>query len=410
MNQELLHAYARLAVMSGVNLQKHQTLLLDVDIEAADFARMVVKEAYEAGAKEVVVSYNDALMSRYHYQYQSDDVLAQVHAWQIDKHLDYLKEGACRMHIISPRPGALKDCDPKKMAIRQKVLGEAGKEVRDYTSASRVPWCILAVPNEEWATMVFPNLSASAAMERLWEEILRCVYVKKGEDPVATWRERDAMFQKRVAQLNEYAFERLHFTNALGTDLVVGLPKGHIWGGGSELDQKQIRFNANLPTEEVFTTPHKDQVNGIVYASRPLLYNGNLIHDFHFTFRDGKVVEYDAKVGRDLLQAMLEMDEGASSLGEVALVSDDSPISQSSLLFYNTIFDENASCHLALGDAYPSCIKNGQNMNEDELKQHGSNVSMIHVDFMFGTADMQVMGETADGRQIEVFQNGKFVL
>ncbi len=410
MNEQLLKAYAKLAIQSGVHLQKHQTLLIDADIESAPFTRMVVKQAYEAGAKEVLVTYGDTLLSRYHYEYQEEETLSKVHAWQIDKNLDYLKEGACRMSIISPRPGALKDCDPKKMAIRQKAMGEAGKEVREYTMASKVQWTIVAVPNEEWAGMMFPELSEAEAIERLWEEILHCVYVEEGKDPVETWKQRDRLFQERMNMLNAYAFESLHFTNSLGTDLHVGLVEGHIWGGGSEVAQNKVRFHPNIPTEEVFTTPHRERINGKVYASRPLLYNGNLIKDFHFTFAHGKVVAYDAKEGISVLKEMLEMDEGASSLGEVALVPYDSAISQSALLFYNTLFDENASCHLALGNAYPSCIVNGLTMDEEELKRHGSNTSLIHVDFMFGTADMRVTGTTKDKKEIVIFQNGNFVL
>jgi len=266
------------------------------------------------------------------------------------------------------------------------------------------------VPNEEWAGRMFPQLSLADAMERLWEEILRCVYVEADKDPVKTWELRDRSFQTRIAKLNEFAFRQLHFQNAAGTDLYVGLVDHHIWGGGSEMAQNGIRFNPNIPTEEVFTTPHKDRVNGTVYASRPLLYNGNLIKNFHFTFENGIVTDFDAEEGKDVLEAMLTMDEGSKSLGEVALVPYDSAISQSGLLFYNTLYDENASCHLALGNAYPSCMENGLNMSETELKEHGNNLSLIHVDFMFGSEDMKVMGEKADGTWISVFENGNFVI
>lgn len=410
MNQKLLKKYAQLAVRSGVNLAQNQTLIIQADIDTVSFTRLVSEEAYKAGAREVLVYYRDPFLDKLNYNYLSDEVLGEVHDWQVERHLDYLKAGACTMSIISPRAGVLKECDPKKMAIRQKAFGEASKEVREYTMASKTQWAIIAVPNEEWAELMFPELENEAAVERLWDEIMKCVYIDETNDPIAVWEQRDIQFQARIKKLNELNFKQLHFTNALGTDLHVGLLKNHIWGGGSDLSQSQIRFNANIPTEEVFTAPDSNNVNGIVYASRPLLHNGNLIKDFHFTFENGKVVAYDAKEGKSVLQEMLEMDEGSKSLGEVALVPYDSAISQSQLLFYTTLFDENASCHLALGNAYPSTLKDGLTKSEEELKQLGFNISLIHVDFMFGTADMNVKGETQNGDWVSVFENGSFVI
>lgn len=410
MNQKLLEKYAQLAVRSGVNLAQNQTLIIQADIDAVSFTRLVSEEAYKAGAREVLVYYRDPFLDKINYNYLSDEVLGEVHDWQVERHLDYLKEGACMMSIISPRAGVLKECNPKKMAIRQKAFAEASKEVREYTMASKTQWAIVAVPNEEWAKLMFPELENEAAIERLWDEIMKCVYIDETNDPISVWEQRDIQFQARINKLNELNFKQLHFTNELGTDLYIGLIANHIWGGGSELSQCQIRFNANIPTEEVFTAPDRNNVNGVVYASRPLLYNGNLIKDFHFIFENGKVVEYDAKEGKSVLKEMLEMDEGSRSLGEVALVPYDSAISQSQLLFYTTLFDENASCHLALGNAYPSTVKDGLTKSEEELKQLGFNISLIHVDFMFGTADMNVKGETQNGDWVSVFENGSFVI
>lgn len=410
MNEQLLKQYARLAVYSGVNLQKNQTLLINADIDTVEFTRLVVKEAYEAGAKEVIVTYQDDMLRKFDYEYQSDETLGIVHPWQIDKHLDYLKDGACRMHIISPIPGILKDCDPKKLAIHQRAFGEASREVREYTMASKVQWTIVAVPNAAWAAQVFPELSKEEAVSRLWKEILACVYVNEVDDPVETWKQRDVTFQKRIEKLNKFAFTKLHFKNELGTDLMVSLVKNHRWEGGSEHGQNGVDFNANIPTEEVFTMPDRNNVEGIVYASRPLLYNGNLIKDFYFKFEQGKVVDFDAKEGKEVLSSLLDMDEGSRSLGEVALVPYDSAISQSGTLFYTTLFDENASCHLALGNAYPSCVEGGLEMSEEELKEAGSNISLNHEDFMFGTSDMSILGETSDGTWIPVFKDGNFVI
>lgn len=408
MNEGMLQNYARLIIHSGANVQKGQIVLINADIESVSFTRLVVKEAYEAGASEVLVTYGDVMLDRMDYMYQSEATLQKIHNWQVEKQLDYLKEGACRIHITSPHPGALKACDPQKMAVRQKAAGEALKEVREYTMASKVQWTIAAVPNSEWATLMFPELEEDAAIKRLWKEIMQCVYVNEIEDPVKTWEQRDCYFQEHIEKLNTFAFTSLHFTNDLGTDLKVGLVDHHIWCGGSELGQNGVRFNANIPTEEVFSMPHKDRVDGIVYASRPLLYNGNLIQNFHLRFENGKVVDFDATEGKEVLASLLKMDEGSSHLGEVALVPYDSAISQSGLLFYNTLFDENASCHLALGDAYPSCIEGGLHMEEEALAEVGCNQSMNHVDFMFGTKDLRVIGERADGSQVVVFENGNF--
>ncbi|NBJ64641.1 aminopeptidase [bacterium c-19] len=410
MNQTRLKKYAKLAVYTGVHLAEGQTLIIQADIDTASFTRMIVEEAYEAGAREVLVYYRDPYLEKHNYHYQSNEVLSEVHDWQLERHLDYLRKGAATLSVISPRAGVLKDCDPQKMAIRQKAFSEASKEIREYTMASKIQWSIVAVPNEEWAKLVFPNKDEKEAIECLWDAILNCVYVEENNDPLEVWNQREELFQSRIEKLNQFNFKQLHFQNNLGTDLYVGLIKNHIWGGGSETAQNKIRFNANLPTEEVFTAPDFRNVNGIVYASRPLLYNGNLIKDFHMTFEAGKVIEYDAKEGKAVLKEMLEMDEGSASLGEVALVPYDSAISQSKLLFYTTLFDENASCHLALGNAYPSTVKDGLMKSEEELKALGFNISLIHVDFMFGSADMKVMGETQNGDWVSVFENGSFVI
>lgn len=410
MSETRFQKYARLAIQNGVHLQKGQTLLISASVEALDFTREVVRQAYEAGAKEVIVTYQDDILSKYNYLYQSKETLQEIHDWQIESSLDYLQEGACRLSIISPLPGILKDCDPDKMSIRQRALGPRMREVREYTMASKVQWSVVAVPNEAWAKQVFPEMTSSDAMDKLWETIYSCVYVDEQKDPVQTWEERDSFFQEHLEKMNAFAFQTLHFTNSLGTDLHVGLVQEHIWAGGSELGQNGVVFNANIPTEEIFTTPDRERVNGIVFASRPLLYNGNLIRDFHLTFQNGKVIEFDAAEGKEVLAQLLQVDEGSTRLGEVALVPNDSPISESGILFYTTLFDENASCHLALGEAYPSCIKNGLNMKDKQLLEAGCNQSMVHVDFMFGNADMKIIGEKKDGTLVPVFEQGKFVI
>lgn len=410
MKETRFQKYARLAVQNGVHLQKGQTLLISASIEAIDFTREVVRQAYEAGACEVIVTYQDDVLTKYAYLYEEAEVLKEVHDWQIESSLDYLEKGACRLSIVSPIPGILKNCDPDKMSIRQRALAPRMKKVREYTMASKVQWSVVAVPNPAWAKQVFPELDEEAAVAKLWEEVFTCVYVEEDKDPVETWEKRDSTFQAHIQKMNAYKFQTLHFTNRLGTNLHVGLVKEHIWAGGSETGQNNVVFNANIPTEEIFTTPDKRRVDGVVYASRPLLYNGNLITDFHLCFENGKVVDFDAVEGKEVLAQLLKMDEGSASLGEVALVPYDSPISQSGILFYTTLFDENASCHLALGEAYPSCIQNGLIMSETELAAAGCNQSMVHVDFMFGSEDMKIVGEMQDGTMLPVFENGNFVI
>lgn len=408
--QTLCTKYAQLVVRGGVNLQKGQTLLIKASVDAVEFTRDVVEAAYAAGAKDVVVTYQDEIIAKAHYMHQSEETLQEVHDWQIASSLDYLKEGACVLSIISPLPGVLKECDPTKINLRQRAMSMANKEVRKYTMSSIVPWCIAAVPNPTWAKMVFPSLNQEEAMAKLWEQIFACTYVDEQEDPVITWQKRDVMFAQRIEAMNANAFQELHFTSANGTDLTVGLVDHHIWGGGSEAAASGIRFNANIPTEEIFTMPHRERVSGRVVASRPLLYNGNTIKDFYLDFEDGKVVSFSAKEGQDVLAQLLAFDEGSSRLGEVALVPYDSPISQSGILFLTTLFDENASCHLALGQTYPSCVEGGVDLEDDELCKLGGNSSMVHVDFMFGTSDMNIRGKKADGSWTTVFEDGNFVI
>ena len=411
MNKKMIKKYAELVVKKGINVQKGQTVLLNTSVYAIEMTRACVEEAYKAGAKEVVVNYRDEYVSRANYEYQDVDTLTNIRPFQIDSKLDYLKEGACVLHIISEIPGIFKGLDSEKISKAQFALSSASKEVHEYTMLSKTQWCIAAVPNKEWAMQVFPECEdASAAVELLWEEILSAVHVEEDNDPVQEWTEHDEKFRKRSEILNTHAFESLHFQNQYGTDLTVGLVKNHIWAGGSELTPSGIEFNANMPTEEIFTMPHKDHVDGIVYASKPLLYNGELIEDFWFKFEGGKVVDFDAKAGKDALKQLVHFDEGSCRLGEVALVPYDSPISKSNILFLNTLFDENASCHLALGDTYPTCVAGGGDMKEEELKQAGGNHSMTHVDFMFGTEDMKVIGRKEDGSEVAIFENGNFVI
>lgn len=405
--EDRLRKYARLAVQGGVHLQKGQTLMIHADVMAAPFVRMVTEEAYACGAREVVVRYGDEQITRLHYLHQSQETLCQVHDWELESRLDYLKEGACVLHIISDTPGIFSDCDSARIAASRLAYAKASKEVQRYTMNNECAWSIVAVPSAAWAKQVFPECEEPEAVEKLWEAILASVHVDADSDPLNNWEKRNQMFQRRVDALNARRFEALHFTSELGTDLRVALVEDHLWEGGSEETSGGVRFNPNLPTEEVFTMPHRMGVDGIVYASRPLDHNGVLIRDFYIRFENGKAVEFDAKEGKDTLAELLAFDEGSCRLGEVALVPYDSPISLSKRLFYNTLFDENASCHLALGDAYPSCLKGGLQLSQEELLAVGANHSMTHVDFMFGTPQLRVTG-IRDEKETLIMEHGCF--
>lgn len=411
MNATILKKYAQLAIRKGVNLQKGQTLIINADIDAVAMARACVEEAYAVGAKEVVVFYIDDVNSRQKYLHADEETLCTIRDWQIHSKLDYLKEGACILHIISEIPGIFKDVDANKIAKARLAGAKANQEAQAYTMMNKTQWCIIAAPNEEWAMQVFPEFedAREAAVEELWERILYAVHVREDNDPIAEWNELADNFTRRIQILNEHKFKKLHFTNSLGTDLMVELPELHVWAGGSEKTIAGIEFNPNMPTEEIFTMPKKTGVNGKVVASKPLNYNGNMIEDFWIRFENGKAVAFDAVNGKNTLSELIAFDEGSCYLGEVALVPDASPISQSGILFLNTLFDENASCHLALGDAYPMNIKGGVDMSEEELQQAGANHSMTHVDFMFGSDDMHIEGIKEDGSRIPVFENGNFV-
>ena len=405
--EQKLEKYARLVVKTGVNIQKDQILVVNSPIECADFARKIAKEAYAAGAKDVVVSWNDEKLSKIRFTDAPDKVFDEFPNWRKEMYLGYAKEGAAFVSIAASDPEILKDVNPDRIARMQKVSGNALKEYRERMMNNKNTWCVVSIPTVSWAKKIFPQLSEAEAVARLWDAILETVRVGDG-DPIAAWQSHLKTLTKSKELMNEYNFTSLHYKNALGTDLTVELPKGHIWLSGAEFTPDGREFVANMPTEEVFTLPKKHGVNGTVVSSKPLNYHGNLIEDFKLTFKDGKVIEYSAKKGQSILEKLLTADESAAYLGEVALVPHDSPISNLNILFYNTLFDENASCHLAFGKAYPVCIEGGDKMDESALEAAEVNDSLIHEDFMIGTADLEITGITQDGKEVAVFKNGNF--
>ena len=405
----LLREYAKLAVKIGANVQPNQLVLINAPIEAVDFARLIVEEAYIAGASKVMVEWNDGVSNKLFYQYASDEILTEVPQYVIDKLHYFIDKGGAAISITSPNPDLFKGIDPKKMAISHQASAPKTKFYSEHMMASRSQWTIVAYPNNEWAKKVFPNDEVEVAYEKLLEAILYSSRVEENKT-VLNWKNHIESLDKHNKILNNYNFKTLHFKNGIGTDLTLDLVEDHIWAGGGELTTSGILFAPNIPTEETFTMPHNKKINGTVVSTKPLSIRGQIVPEFKLTFKDGKVVDFEASENYEALESLLNTDEGSKSLGEVALISHDSPISNLNVLFYNTLFDENASCHLALGNAYSMNIKDGANLSEVELKEKGYNASQIHVDFMFGSSDMEVEGITHEGEKVTIFRKGNFVI
>lgn len=401
-----LEKFAELAVKMGVNIQEGQTLFINAPIMAVEFVRKVVEKAYEAGAKHVFVDWSDEQITYIKYKLETEEALADYPMWRARTLEELADGGAAFLTIYAQNPDLLKDIDPKKVATAAKAGSTALSKYRSYLMTDRNRWSIVSVPTPSWANKVFPDLPEEEAMEKMWDLILEVTRVNN-EDPIQTWKEHNARLQEIVEYLNKKQYKQLIY-EAEGTNLTIDLPENHIWAGGGAICQNGIHFNPNMPTEEVYTMPHKDGVNGVVSSTKPFHYGGNVIQNFTLTFKDGKVVDFTAEEGYEVLKHLLDTDEGARRLGEVALVPHDSPISKSNVTFFNTLFDENASCHLALGKAYPTNILNGTKMTKEELAEHGVNDSLIHEDFMIGSASMNIDGVTADGKREPIFRNGNW--
>ncbi|AMC93414.1 peptidase M29 [Erysipelothrix larvae] len=401
--------YANLLINTGINIQKGQTLLIHAEPVHYEFVTLLSETAYKRGAKRVIVKYASEHLQRLDYIYQDLDTLTQMNQWEIDEFDSYLSEDLVRLALRAPNPGLMNDVDSSKVLEHSKVRGKVMERYTQYSMSSQGQWLVCAYPTMSWAKAVFPTLNEHDAYDKLYASILYACRVSEDNDPQHEWELHNAQLLHQGDCLNTYNFKSLHFTNAKGTDITVGLVKGHIWGGGRKPSAKGIPFNANIPTEESFTTPDRMNVNGIVYNTLPLNNNGRLIDDFWLKFEDGKVTDFDAKVGKEALQALLKTDDNSNRLGEIALVSYDSPISKMNILFYNTLFDENASCHMALGRGYP-LIENGSALSKEALEDCGINQSLIHVDFMFGSDDMKVVGKTFEGEDITIMEKGNITL
>ena len=407
--EAIFEKYAQLVVHTGVNLQENQLLVINSPIECAEFAREIAKQAYESGARDVIVSWNDEKLSKIRYTLAKEEVFADFPNWRKELYVGYARENAAFVSILASDPEIFKQVDPKRLSMSQQANGEALKEYRERMMSNKNAWCVVSVPTKAWAKMVFPEASEDEAVDKLWQAIVKATRLDGKNGPVDSWETHLKALEKSREFMNRQRFQSIHFKNALGTDLRVELPEKHIWASGAEYTPGKLRFVANMPTEEVYTLPKFDGVNGTVVSTKPFNYNGSLIEGIELTFEDGEVTAFKAAKGQEQLRHLLSTDSGSCRLGEVALVPDKSPISQSGILFYNTLFDENASCHLAFGKAYPTCLENGENMTAEQLELAGVNESLIHEDFMIGSPDLNITGVTAEGKQVDIFIDGNFV-
>lgn len=404
--EDKLSRYAELAVKVGVNIQPNQQLYIAASIEAAPFVRLLVKKAYETGAKQVFVDWNDDEVSRMRFEMAPEDSFSEFPSWKVQEREQLAEQGAAFMSIVSQSPDLLKGIDSKRIAASQKAAGQALNKYRQYVQSDKISWTVLAAPSKAWAAKVFPELPEEQQVEALWNAIFKAVRADLDE-PIEAWKEHDDLLHKKVDYLNDKKYVKLHYTSP-ETDLEVALPEGHLWCGAGSKNEKGDSFMANLPTEEVFTVPQRDGVNGYVSSTKPLSYGGNIIDDFKVTFENGRIVDITAKQGEEVLKQLVETDEGSHYLGEVALVPHQSPISASNILFYNTLYDENASNHFAIGSAYSFCLKGGKKMSSEDLLKHGLNQSITHVDFMVGSDQMDIDGVLADGTREPIFRNGNW--
>lgn len=404
--QEKLEQFAELAVRIGVNIQKGQYLLINTSTETLEFTRIVVKKAYEAGAGRVHVNLTDSSFERDYYENVAIDETANFPKWTVAQREELIERKGALLWIDAENPDLLAGINVDIISAQQKAAGTALVNYRKAVMNDQIAWSIIAVPSPKWAAKVFPNLPAEEQVPALWDAIFKTVRIGEG-DAVAKWQTHIENLHTRADQLNEKKYQKLHYI-APGTDLTIELPDKHLWKSGSSNSPEGTTFIANMPTEEVFTLPAKFGVNGYVSNTKPLVYKGNIIDDFQLTFEKGKIVKAEAKVGNELLQQLIVADEGSAYLGEVALVPHESPISASNILYYNTLFDENASNHLAIGEAYPTCFEGGKELEKGQLEALGINTSITHEDFMIGSAEMDIDGILADGTVEPIFRKGSW--
>ena len=405
MKKTVLKSYAKLIATMGVNVQKGQEVFIAAELDQPEFVKMVAEECYRAGAKRVVVDWSYQPLDKIQVRWRSQKNLGTVADWEEARWKHYVDEIPCRIYLVSEDPDGMKGVNQEKMAKAQQAKYKVIKPYRDQLE-NKYQWCIAAVPGVAWAKKLFPNLSKAQAVEKLWEAILDASRVN--EDPIAAWKAHNDDLAARCAYLNSLNIETLVYKSSNGTDLRVGMIPEAEFKGGGEYSLNNIFFNPNIPTEEVFISPMRGKAEGIVYSTKPLSYQGQLIENFSVRFESGKAVEVHAEKNEELLKKLISMDEGAAYLGECALVPYDSPIQKSGLLFYETLFDENAACHLALGMGFADTIKDFDKYTLEECRKMGVNDSMIHEDFMIGSADLDIDAVTRDGKTVPIFRKGNW--
>lgn len=407
--EDYIDLYSELILKTGLRIKEGDRLVVRCPVDARDFAISITKKAYELGAIEVQMDYRDEILSKLKYENESVEVLTDIPKHKVDKENYYMEKKAKYLSVTGANPDAFKGVDSEKLFKANIASSKALKDFSAKMMANYISWIVVGASIPSWATKVFPDLDEDEAVRKLWFEIFNSVRLFK-DDPVKATNEHIDNLNRYSKFLNENKFEKLVYTSKRGTNLHVELPRGYIFAGATDKNSDGETFIANMPSEEVFSAPKLDGVNGIVYSTLPLNYNGNLIKDFYLKFENGEVVDYDAEEGKEYLKNILETDEGSKRLGEVALVSYNTPISMRKVLFFNTLYDENASCHFALGKSYPSCIEGGEKLSIEELKDRGMNDSLTHVDFMVGDETTNIVGIKENGEEIQIFKDGNFVI
>ncbi|MFX0026928.1 MAG: aminopeptidase [Candidatus Hermodarchaeota archaeon] len=412
--EQNLERYAEVILKIGLNLQPKQRLLIGgassnydgISFEAAPLVRIIAKKAYQMGARLVDVVWADEQLRLIRFQYGPEKSLNEYPKWRIDARLDISQAGDANLHISSPNPDLLNDVDPNLISKFQFHLHKQLKPVLNLVSQYALNWLIISTPNKAWVDKIFPDIPSNERIQKLWDVIFKICRITE-EDPISAWQNHNENLHRRCNYLNQKRYRALKLTSP-ETNLTVGLPKDHIWHGGSVTSRDGINFICNIPTEEIYTIPHKDRVNGVVKTTRPVFYQGKVVEECVFKFSNGRIIEANAKVGEEILLKTIDMDEGARRLGEIALVPNSSPISQTGLLFYNILLDENASNHIALGRAYRDSLKNSKSLTDEEFMAAGGNNSLIHIDFMIGSGEMNVDGILEDETVEPLMRNGEW--
>lgn len=405
--KENFEKYAELLLRRCLCLDKVRPLLVTAPIKTIDFVEVLAHTAYSMGITDIYFDWVDDDLKHEQLLYLNDEDLLNSPFWNKKIYDEYAKKDAAFLMLCSDDIDLMSDIPEEKITLTSRQYRNSRPLFKQRQRTDEIPWCIALVPTPGYAKKVFPN--SATPVKDAWDAIFKCCLIYE-ENPIAVWDEKIRRTQNKCDILNKLQFRYLHYTNGLGTDLTIELPKNHIWSGAGKENKDGLPLIVNMPSEEVFTSPKYDGVNGIVYSARPLVYGGVLIDDFSIEFKDGKIIDIRARTGQDILENMINTDDGSHYLGEVALVDYDSPISNTNIVFYETLYDENASCHLAIGDSFPTCLEGGEEMSREELKEKGLNQSLVHTDFMVGTSDLRILGTTFDGQEILIFENGNFIL